>query len=253
MTTNEKMDRGTDAMKAHLTSDLSVMEIRQTRRGFCQELMGCEARTEFKYFVGDNQIATSLEDAGCCCRIFCTAIHPFKMEVKELNTEAELLTVDRPCACAAFPCKCCCYQEASFTSGGQPLGSIKEDCYYCVVAFKVFDESGQEIYYLAPPTCCGGICFNFCTEGNPCGKGCCKLPFRIYPPGQRETGSDAPYIGKILKKPKSAMTEVFTDANAFEVTFPNDATTQQKAILVGTSIFLNAAFFEGDEGAGQGS
>jgi len=45
----------------------------------------------------------------------------------------------------------------------------------------------------------------------------------------------------------------FTDADAFEVTFPTDASVDQKAALVGTAVFLNAAFFEaqeGDDGAG---
>ena len=83
-----------------------------------------------RYFIGETQIAHSIEEADCFCRICCTAIHPFKMSVKELNTEAELLEVDRPCACAAGGCKCCCYQEATITSGGQVVGSFKEQCWY---------------------------------------------------------------------------------------------------------------------------
>jgi len=45
---SETMDRGSDVMKSHL-GGAAKMEIRQTRRGFCQEIMGCEAKTEFKY------------------------------------------------------------------------------------------------------------------------------------------------------------------------------------------------------------
>ena len=53
----------------------------------------------------------------------------------------------------------------------------------------------------------------------------------------------------IMKKPKSAMTEIFTDANAFTIDFPKEATADQKGILIGTSIFVNSLFFEGsDEG-----
>lgn len=79
-------------------------------------------------------MAHSLEDTDCFCRMCCNAIHPFKMNVKELNTEASLLEVDRPCACAAGGCKCCCYQSATFTSGGQDIGSIKETCYFWYVS-----------------------------------------------------------------------------------------------------------------------
>ena len=170
------------------------------------------------------------------------------MAVKEVGTEAELLAVDRPCACAAGSCKCCCYQSATFTSGGNALGSIVETCYFCVPSFKINDAAGKQVYLLHPPTCCCGMCMNCCTEGNPCGRGCCKVPFWIFDAAVTNTnGGNATHLGMILKKPKSIATEVFTDANAFEVKFPEAATVEQKAVLVGTAIFLNAVFFEGKE------
>jgi hypothetical protein len=55
----------------------------------------------------------------------------------------------------------------------------------------------------------------------------------------------------ILKKPKSVATEIFTDANAFEVDFPKDATADQKGILIGLSVFINSVFFEGGQSGGE--
>jgi hypothetical protein len=75
------MDRGTDALKAHV-NDAQTMTIRQTRRGWLQECLGCEARTEFKAFVEGTHIADALEDADCCCRLCCSPIHPFTMSFK---------------------------------------------------------------------------------------------------------------------------------------------------------------------------
>ena len=165
------------------------------------------------------------------------------MTVKENNTEAELLTVERPFAWPACACKCCCYQQATITSGGQELGNIKEGCYFCVPSFTVVDHKAEPLYVVHAPTCIGGMCVNCCAEGNPCGRGCCLQSFRVYPYAQKgQTDGDAPYIGKvgrskrahhkgttfiqrlthlmdvlcficqILKKPKSMMTEIFTDA-----------------------------------------
>lgn len=91
------------------------------------------------------------------------------------------------------------------------------------------------------------MCINICAEGNPCGKGCCKASFRVYDPSLANTDGDAPYLGQILKKPKSAMVEIFTDAETFIVDFPKDASPAQKGVLIGTSIFLNATFFEGQQ------
>lgn len=242
---SESMNRGSEVLKSHL-GGTEVMEIRQTRKGWCQECMGCEAKTEFKYFIGETQVAHSLEDTDCCCRIFCVAIHPFKMSVKELNTDAELLELDRPCACAAGGCKCCCYQSGTITSGGQEMGSIKEQCYFCVPEYHIYDHDGVGMYKLHQPTCCGGMCVNCCSEGNPCcGKGCCKEPFHLFPYDLKDTNG-AEHIGKILKKPKSMMTEAFTDSETFECTFPKDSTPAQKATIVGSAILLNAIYFEED-------
>lgn len=169
------------------------------------------------------------------------------MRVNEVGTESELVTVERPLACCLGSCKCCCYQTASFSSGGTMVGSVKEKCYYCVPSFDVKDASGAPLYILHPPTCCGGVCVNCFTEGNPCGRGCCKVPFWIYDPSSNSTNGQVEHLGKILKKPKSAAVEILTDASAFEVHFPPTSTVEQKAVLVGTAIFLNAVFFEGGE------
>lgn len=245
----ESMDRGSEVLKAHL-GGAEVMEMRQTKRGWCQELMDCDAKTEFKYFIGSEQVAHSLEDTDCFCRMFCNSIHPFKMNVKELNTEASLLEVDRPLACMPGACKCCCYQEATITSGGEVMGTMKETCYFCVPEFHIFDHDGKGMYKMHQPTCCGGCCVNCCAEGNPCcGKGCCKVPFHLFPFDQSNTDGAAE-VGKILKKPKSLMAEAFTDAESFECTFPKNATPAQKATIVGSALMINAMFFEGNDNDG---
>ena len=120
-----------------------------------------------------------------------------------------------------------------------------DDC--SVPSFKIFDHEGRHVYTVHQPTCCAGCCVNCCAEGNPCGKGCCKVSFRIYDPSLGSTDGDAPYKGMILKKPKSLATELFTDAQAFDVTFPSDAAVAEKGLLIGTSIFINSVFFEGGD------
>jgi hypothetical protein len=243
----EKMDRGLEALTTHFSA-CSKMDIRQTRRGWLLECFcPCNAKNEFRYFIEENQIAYSLEESNWIMRWCFQPCYPYKMKVEELQTNAELLTVERPCIlCSASNCKCCFYQHATFSAGDKKIGEIKEQCYFCVATYKMYDEKGEELYKLHPPTCLGGLCFNCFTEGNPCGrKGCCKVPFWIFPPGQVDTnGGDASHIGKILKKPKSAIVEIVTNANAFDVVFPADATPTQKASLAGAALFLNNIHFE---------
>lgn len=251
MMESNKMDRGTDALKTHL-ADREKIHIRQTKRGWFQECLGCEAKNEFKYFKEEGEtemFAHSLDEADFCCRLCCAPIYPYKTPVKETTTEAELYTVDRPFVfCAAGPCKCCCYQEMTVTSGSETMGTVKEDCYYCVPSFTASDENGQPYWVFRPPTCLGGLCVNCCAEGNPCTKqGCCRASFRVYPVTQQDRNGDAPYIGQILIKPKSFSTAVLTDANAFDVTFPEGSSTSQKATMMGATTFFNSIFFESNE------
>lgn len=58
--------------------DVPKINIRQTRRGCCQEIIGCEARNEFKLFRQNNsndssnmQFAYGIEHANCFCRTCC--------------------------------------------------------------------------------------------------------------------------------------------------------------------------------------
>ena len=176
-------------------------------------------------------MAHSIEDSDCCCRFWISPNHPFTMEVKELNTDAEMITIDRPCRCSIGCCKCCCYQEISVNSGGQVLGTLKEDCWYCVPAFTSRDEAGNPVYKIHQPTCCCGMCVDCFTE-DECW-GCCKVSLRVYPATQSYTGGGAPYVGKILR-----------GKGDLEVMFPDGSTVAQKGVILGTSILLNAVFFE---------
>jgi len=229
-----------------------AMSVRQTRRGCLQECFGCEAADEFKWFNTtdgrNDQFATSLEDSECFFRMCCGGCHEFKMVAKEEGTGAEILTMDRPWACNAGPCKCCCYQRMTYSYQGQPIGEMEELCYVCVPRMQIKDATGKPIYKVHPPTCCGGMCQNCFTEGNPCcGKGCCKVPFHVFPADQSDTDNGAPFIGKVVKVPKSLAVEFFTDAEAFDVVFPDNATSTQKAMIAGSAVLINANFFESED------
>lgn len=168
------------------------------------------------------------------------------MPVRELGTGKELLTIHRPYRCGASSCKCCCYQEATMSSGNSNLGTIQEDCWCCVPSFTVTTPRDGPLYKIHPPTCCGGVCVDGCTEGCPCGRGCCKAPFHVFPAHQRNTDM-APYVGKIIKRRKNVMAECCTQNHAFDVDLPINATAEQRGLLVGTAVLLNSVFFRGQD------
>lgn len=171
------------------------------------------------------------------------------MTLKEQLSGSEIFSMHRPqICCPAGPCKCCCFQRMTLSSNGQNLGKIEEIFSCCVPRMVISRGDGMPIYKVHPPTCCGGMCMNCCTEGNPCGRGCCRVAFHIFPADQSKTDDGAPYAGKIVKVPKSFFTEIFTDSEAYDVTFPVDASVEQKALIAGSSVFINASYFEDDDG-----
>jgi hypothetical protein len=78
-----------------------------------------------------------------------------------------------------------------------------------------------------------------------CKEGCCscRIPFYIYIPGKQ---GDNDEIGKIVKVWSGLGTELFTDADKFELLFPTDADPGNKATLLGMLFLLNTMFFERD-------
>lgn len=240
------------AMNRHFY-DANSMTIRQTRKGWFQEWLGCEAKTEFKWFHTSDgtqkHFATSLEDSPFCCRLWCKGCQKFDMVAKDIETDEEILTMNRPWKCPSGACKCCCYQELKFQANGQELGRLQEQCYCCLPQSIIQDAHGNDLYLIHPPSCCGGCCMDCCAKtesGNCCMKCCgCTIPFHVFKIG-KEHGKNSIPDGRIVKKIKSLTTEIFTDANAFDIDFPQDSTTEEKAMIAGSAVLINEMFFEDD-------
>ena len=242
---------------------LQSITVVQSRRGCFQEMMGCEAPTEFHYYGGTqegqrvsatkgNEIFDSLEESSCRLRTICAPNHKFRMPISthmegEGVSGTEILSIDRPCKLPPGVCKCCCYQKVDVHSGGVYLGKVEEQFSCCVPKYMAFDKNDNAVYKMQQPTCVGGFCVDICAEGNPCGRGCCKVPFHLFPASNASSlypSSDASPSGKILKEKASNLDELFTDSQIFKITFPEKAGAEEKGLLLGATVLINANFFE---------
>lgn len=236
------------AAPLEMLRDHSELLIKQTRKGCCQECMGCEATNEFLVFPNvqkakdsGNQIMYSKESSSFCCRLCCLNQRSFTQTVWSGTKDAkgsEVMAMDRPFTCPLAPLTCCCVPTIAFKNGDAVLGSAQVPCFLCVPALDVLDASGQKEFQVQQPTCCGGCCVNCWAEG------CCncKTPFYVYKPGV--TPSSGNQVGKIVKLWRGIGTEFFTDAASFRVEYPPDASAESKARLMGTTFFINILFFE---------
>eukprot|EP00284_Hemiselmis_tepida_P012541 CAMPEP_0174928860 /NCGR_PEP_ID=MMETSP1355-20121228/26493_1 /TAXON_ID=464990 /ORGANISM="Hemiselmis tepida, Strain CCMP443" /LENGTH=254 /DNA_ID=CAMNT_0016175039 /DNA_START=26 /DNA_END=790 /DNA_ORIENTATION=- len=224
--------------------------VKQTRRGCIQEIMGCEAKTEFKIATKANNQADfmyALEDTSFCMRLILNNIRPWIMNVTAgpgTPGGPPVSIHERICALPPGACKCCCYQEVIHKDPtGVPIGSTKEMFYFCPVPkFQVLRADGSPEYLISMPTCIGGLCVNIFAEGL-CN---CRVPIYIYPPDATEFSTENK-IGFITKIWAGLGTELFSDADKFELEFPPGAAPDSKARLLGTLFLMNQLFFEGGQ------
>jgi hypothetical protein len=224
--------------------------VAQTRKGCIQELMGCEAKNEFYIHPQDTSnppFLYSLEESSFLCRLCCKNQRPFKQTITMGgNPGGEvLMSMDRPFRLSQGPCNlnqyCCndtvCGNPVISFNGGDAskLGKAEIPMYCCYPNIAVTNEAGGHEYDVHMPLCCGDMCVNCCAEGL-CN---CKIPFYVYKPGDTEN-----QVGKIIKLWRGMGTELLSDADTFQVTYPEDATPEQRARLLGTTIFINVLFFE---------
>lgn len=247
------MDRGPRGL-SHLQA-YPNLQVKQTRRGCIQELFGCEAKNEFNIATIEQPQANfmySLEESTCCMRFCCKNQRAFTQTVWMGNGVADdantVMSMQKGWTCPMQPCNCyyCFDPYLDMNDGaGQPLGKVKVPWFFCIPQYVVTDENKNVDYHVHMPTCCGGCCVDLCAEG------CCncKIPFYVYKPDQKDR-SRGQEIGKIIKIWRGLGVEMFTDADTFNVEFPQDATPEQKARLLGTTFLINMTYFEKQNDSG---
>jgi len=242
-----------------MLNETDEFRISQTRKGCIQEMMGCEANSEFKFIIGDAQRAIIEEQSTCMMRFCCGNDRPWTTKMV-LGTDINgptFLSFERPFRCHAGGLKCCCYQQVEVTdAAGSNLGGLIEKCWYCVPNWSVYKQDITDVEYdLHMPTCMGGMCVNVCAQGL-CN---CRIPFYFYAPGGDEESAVlaekcTPVPGMENEVPKAQIckifsgltTEIFTDADTFEVKCPTGAPADTKARLIGATLLLNQIYFETD-------
>jgi hypothetical protein len=136
--------------------------------------------------------------------------------------------------------KCCCYQQiVAKDANGTVVGSVVEDCWYGVPAFKVLNQEGAHEYNIHMPTCYGGMFVDCCSQG----LGNCSQPYYIYVPGKEGEGEQVGEIARVWAD--SVIQEIFSGTENFKLRFPVDVDAACKTRLLGATFLINQLFFEG--------
>ena len=186
------------------------------------------------------------EDSGCCERMYCRGdSKPFKLLVKHITNpnviEEDFMNTyavfDRP-----FKCTCCCLERPKMkgyyqSMEGKMFGSVSEPWTCYDPMFLIKDMNKEPHFQIRADCCqCGLLC------RNSCGK-CSDIVFPIYP-ANCEDYDIKNSIGMIKKVAGDFVQELVTEADNFEVLFPQNASPEEKLLLIGATLMIDYRYFE---------
>lgn len=112
------------------------------------------------------------------------------------------------------------------------IGKVSEPYTCCDPRYHIYNGVDQLKYIIIANCCQCGLCC----------KNCAEAKFDIYSNFGENISSEP--VGSITKQFSGVVQEMLTDADNFEIKFPNDATPEDKLMIIGTTLMIDYRFFE---------
>lgn len=209
-----------------------------------EALSGCEMENIYHVYgsstSGFKFLFKCKEKSGWCTRRCCTSSRRgFDMDIGFIASgnpndpiASEFAKADKGCT-IALCCLCRPEMILYLCNGKELVGRARYVCTVCNPTFHVYDEKDILRYIITGSCCqCGLMCTN-----NFCGK-FSEVLFEILNP-------DGRVVGKIMKQ-RASPTEMITDADSYEVNFPQEATPKDKLLLTAVGLLIDYQYFEMD-------
>ena len=209
-----------------------------------EAITGCETANRYHVYGQTSQglkyLFKCMERSDYCMRACCpSSVREFNMEIYHilnLGQQASKLFANalKP---YMIPCFCCCRPEMTLLLGEQKevVGKIINLFTCCDPEFEVYDKNGNVKFRVHADCCqCGLMCAN-----NICGK-FSSANFDIY------DGTLTNKVGNISKMPAQSYTEMVTDADSYQVSFPAQASAHDKLLLIALGLMIDYQYFETD-------
>ena len=202
----------------------------------------------YKDFSSNNytMLFSCKEMSGYCERNCCSGdSRPFTMNLKHYNNQ----NIDKDFNNNVFavlnkPYKLSCYciarpeMNGNFGSlTGPSFGKITQPYTCCDPVFKVHDNNNNVVYSITTDCCkCGFFCRGGCGMFE-------SLTFLIFKGDECDSKNIEGACGKIVKH-SMGIQSLLSDADNFEVFFPNDASPEDKMSLISSALMIDYMFFE---------
>lgn len=197
----------------------------------------------FKSQLKKGHLLTLKEESGCCMRQCCRPRHSFKIKVKggdDSNADGQTMgEFDRPFQCSMI---CCfwliCPQVLTATANGKETGKVIHhwpcinNIFLCHRYWRVVDGSGKDVYMIYDNSCCNSNLF-----APNC---CCKVhTIDIMTPDMTTK------VGSIKNIwPGCNLRGCIATADNYVMTFPENASPEDKFNLLGALVLIEYMLFE---------
>jgi hypothetical protein len=206
-----------------------------------EAITGCETANRYHVFGQTPQgliyLFKCMEKSGFCMRCFCPSnVRAFNMEMNHIVNFGQPVTnlfanAQKPLMC---PCFCACRPEITLLLGEQKeiVGKIVNTFTCCDPEFEIFDKNGNVKFKVHADCCqCGLLC-----ASNVCGK-FSSANFDILDGTSNK-------VGQITKMSAQSYSEVVTDADSYQVSFPQQASAEDKLLMIVLGLMIDYQYFE---------
>lgn len=223
----------TQSSGALIQQDLEMFEI----------ISGCETQNRYRVFLqttmGLKYAFKCIERSGCCSRVCCkNDCRGIKLDILHINNalgDSDLskffISAKKGCGCG-FCCLCRPTLDINLSKDNSYLGRIREPCTCCDIKTEIYDKNLERKYLIIGNCCQYGLCCGSSAEK------IAEIEFRIKKNGQT--------VG-MMKKLSATMGEYISKADSYKISFPVDATAEEKMLLICAGLLIDYQNFEKNE------
>jgi len=231
-----------DPMKELASSNGAI--IRQQVEMF-EAISGCETQNRYHVFLqtpmGLKAAFKCYEKSGCCSRCCCSNdCRGLKLDINHIASPSEFVSdisklyikAEKPCA---LGCLCCCrpHMDIYLHDNHQYIGRVREPFTCCDRDAEVYGSDNNLRYRLVGSCCQYGFCCGAAAEKMV------EIEFAIERGGEQ--------VGMMKKMNAMGFGEFFTKADSYKITFPADATAEEKMLLICAGLLIDYQNFEKKE------
>lgn len=222
---------------------------------FLEVLSGCERENKYHIYPlqtdGDKKgrhIFKAREKSSWCARNCMRAdCRPFNMLIfnqdplSEEIDESMFMKLGKP-----YSLTCCCWNRPAMTvtnvekGANEYLGQMRSPWLCCELGVDVYNNNDSKIHEIRASCLQTGVICNIC----PCDS-CQHVHFEV-------KGTSGETVSTLEKRTRGCIaTWLGSDADEFSLTFPPNATKEEKALLMAAVLLLDFSYFENNSRSNQ--